>query len=73
MELGGILKAMFKNSMLMIPKGKITVYFPQKKQTISFQFPKINIGSAIWGQRYIYFYDMIYMEKYLNINIHKKN
>ena len=57
----------------MIPKEKIIVYFPQKKQTISFQFPKINIGSAIWGQRYIYFYDMIYMEKYLNINIHKKN
>ena len=62
MELGGILKAMFKNSMLMIPKGKITVYFPQKKQTISFQFPKINMGGAIWGQRYIYFYDMMKFE-----------
>ncbi len=57
MEMGGIMKAMFKNSMLMIPKGKITVYLPLLKQTISFQFPKITMGGAIWGQRYIYFSD----------------
>ena len=62
MELGGILKAMFKNAMLMIPKGKITVYFPQKKQTVSFQLPKINLGGALWGQRYIYFYDHMKFE-----------
>ena len=62
MELGGILKAMFKNAMLMIPKGKITVFFPEKKQTVSFQFPKINMGGAIWGQRYIYFYDQMKFE-----------
>ena len=62
MELGGILKAMFKNSMLMIPKEKIIVYFPQKNKQYLFN-----------SQRYIYFYDMIYMEKYLNINIHKEN
>ena len=62
MELGGILKAMFKNAMLMMPKGKMTVYFPEKKQTVSFQFPKINLGGAIWGQRYIYFYDHMKLE-----------
>ena len=62
MELGGILKAMFKNAMLMIPKGKMTVYFPQKKQTVSFQLPKINLGGALWGQRYIYFYDHMKFE-----------
>ena len=62
MELGGILRAMFKNAMLMIPKGKITVFFPQKKQTVSFQFPKINMGGALWGQRYIYFYDQMKFE-----------
>ena len=62
MELGGILKAMFKNAMLMIPKGKITVFFPEKKQTVSFQFPKINMSGALWGQRYIYFYDQMKFE-----------
>jgi hypothetical protein len=62
MDLGGILKAMFKNAMLMIPKGKITVYFPKKKQTVSFQLPKINLGGAIWGQRYIFFYDHMKFE-----------
>ena len=62
MELGGILKAMITNSMQMIPKGKITVYFPQKKQTVSFQLPKINLGGAIWGQRFIYFYDLMKFE-----------
>ena len=34
MEMGGIMKAMFKNSMLMVPKGKITVYLPKLKQSI---------------------------------------
>ena len=62
MELGGILKAVITNSMQMIPKGKITVYFPQKKQTVSFQLPKINLGGALWGQRYIYFYDLMKFE-----------
>ena len=62
MEIGGILKAMFKNAMLMMPKGKINIYFPQKKQNVAFQFPKINLGGAIWGQRYIYFYDHIKVE-----------
>ena len=62
MELGGILKAMFKNAMLMIPKGKMTVYFPKKNQRVSFQLPKINFGGAIWGQRYIYFYDHMKFE-----------
>ena len=62
MELGGILKAMFKNAMLMIPKGKMTVFFPKKKQTVSFQLPKIHMGGAIWGQRYIYFYDHMKFE-----------
>ena len=62
MELGGILKALFKNAMLMIPKGKMSVFFPEKNQTVSFQFPKINMGGAIWGQRYIYFYDHMKFE-----------
>ena len=62
MELGGILKAMFTNSMQMLPKGKITVFFPEKKQTVSFQVPKINMGGLIWGQRYIYFYDHMKFE-----------
>ena len=62
MELGGILKAMLKNAMLMIPKSKITVFFPQKKQTVSFQLPKIHLGGAMWGQRYIYFYDHMKFE-----------
>ena len=62
MELGGILKAMIKNAFQMIPKGKITVYFPQKKQTVSFQLPKINLGGALYGQRFIYFYDHMKFE-----------
>ena len=62
MELGGILKAMFKNAMQMIPKGKINIYFPEKNQNVAFQFPKINLGGAIWGQRFIYFYDHIKVE-----------
>ena len=62
MELGGILKAMIKNAFQMIPKGKMTVYFPQKKQTVSFQLPKINLGGALYGQRFIYFYDHMKFE-----------
>ena len=62
MEMGGIMKAMFKNSMLMVPKGKITVYLPKLKQTINYQFPKITMGGAIWGQRHVYFSDHMKFE-----------
>ena len=62
MEMGGIMKAMFKNAMLMIPKGKITVYLPKLKQTINYQFPKITMGGAIWGQRHVYFSDHMKFE-----------
>ena len=62
MEMGGIMKAMLKNSMQMIPKGKITVYLPELKQRVSFQFPKITMGGAIWGQRYVYFSDHMKFE-----------
>ena len=62
LEMGGVMKAMFKNSFLMIPKGKITVYLPELKQTISFQFPKITMGGAIFGQRYVYFSDHMKFE-----------
>ena len=57
LEMGGVMKAMIKNSMQMIPKGKITVFLPALNQKISFQFPKITMGGALWGQRYIYFSD----------------
>ena len=66
MEMGGIMKAMFNNSMQMIPKGKITVYLPELKQTISFQFPKITMGGAIWGQRYVYWSDHMKFEDHGN-------
>jgi len=62
MEMGGIMKAMFKNAMLMVPKGKITVYLPKLKQKINYQFPKITIGGAIWGQRHVYFSDHMKFE-----------
>ena len=62
MEMGGIVKAIYKNSIQMIPKGKITVYLPELKQTISFQFPKITMGGAIWGQRYVYWSDHMKFE-----------
>ena len=62
MEMGGIMKAMFKNAMLMVPKGKITVYLPKLKQTINYQFPKITMGGAIWGQRHVYFSDHMKFE-----------
>ena len=62
MEMGGIMKAMFKNSMQMIPKGKITVFLPNLNQRISFQFPKVTMGGAIFGQRYVYFSDHMKFE-----------
>ena len=62
MEMGGIMKAMLKNAVLMVPKGKITVYLPKLKQTINFQFPKITMGGATWGQRHIYFSDHMKFE-----------
>ena len=42
MEMGGMMKAMLKNAMQMVPKGKITVYLPKLKQRINYQFPKIT-------------------------------
>ena len=62
MEMGGIMKAIYKNSIQMIPKGKITVRLPEVNQTVSFQFPKITMGGAIWGQRYVYFSDHMKFE-----------
>ena len=62
MEIGGVVKAIYKNSIQMIPKGKITVYLPELEQTISFQFPKITMGGAIWGQRYVYWSDHMKFE-----------
>ena len=62
MEMGGVVKAIYKNSIQMIPKGKITVYLPELKQTIAFQFPKITMGGAIWGQRYVYWSDHMKFE-----------
>ena len=67
MGMGGIMKAMFNNSMQMIPKGKITVYLTELKQTISFQFPKITMGGAIWGQRYVYWSDHMKFEDENNL------
>ena len=66
MEMGGVVKAIYKNSIQMIPKGKITVYLPELKQTISFQFPKITMGGAIWGQRYVYWSDHMKFEDHEN-------
>ena len=62
MEMGGIMKAMLKNTMQMIPKGKITVFLPSLNQKISFQFPKVTMGGAIFGQRYVYFSDHMKFE-----------
>ena len=55
MQMGGLLKALVTNTMSIIPKGKITVYLPINKQTICYQFPKITLGGAIFGQRYVLF------------------
>ena len=62
MEMGGIMKTMLSNTMQIIPKGKITVYLPGTKQTISYQFPKITMGGALWGERYCYFSDHMKFE-----------
>ena len=62
MEMGGMLKAMMTNTMVIIPKGKITVSLLETKQTISFQFPKITMGGALWGERYCYFSDHMKFE-----------
>lgn len=62
MQMGGIMKAMISNSVLIINKGKITVHLPETNQTISYQFPKVVMGGAIWGQRYIYFSDHMKFE-----------
>ena len=62
MEMGGIMKTMLTNTMQIIPKGKITVYLPETKQTISYQFPKITMGGALWGERYCYFSDHMKFE-----------
>jgi hypothetical protein len=62
MEMGGIMKTMLTNTMQIIPKGKITVYLPETEQTISFQFPKITMGGALWGERYMYFSDHMKFE-----------
>ena len=62
MEMGGIMKTMLTNTMQIIPKGKITVYLPETKQKISYQFPKITMGGALWGERYCYFSDHMKFE-----------
>ena len=62
MEMGGMLKAIMTNSMVIIPKGKITVRLHETNQTISFQFPKITMGGALWGERYCYFSDHMKFE-----------
>ena len=62
MEMGGIMKAMFKNAMLMVLKGKVTVYLPKLNQRINYQFPKITMGGALWGQRHVYFSDHMKFE-----------
>jgi hypothetical protein len=62
MEMGGMMKAMLKNAMQMVPKGKITVYLPKLKQRINYQFPKITMGGVVIGQRHIYFSDHMKFE-----------
>ena len=62
MEMGGVLKTMISNTMQIIPKGKITVYLPENDQTICFQFPKVTMGGALWGERYMYFSDHMKFE-----------
>ena len=58
MELGGILKAMFNNSMSMIPKGKITVYFPQKNKLYLINFQKL-IWVVLFGVKDIFIFMVI--------------
>ena len=62
MQMGGIMKAMLSNSVLILNKGKVTVTLPQTNQKISYQFPKVVMGGALWGQRYIYYSDHMKFE-----------
>ena len=55
MQMGGMLKALVTNTMSIIPKGKITVYLKKMNQRVSYQFPKITLGGAIFGQRSVLF------------------
>jgi uncharacterized protein YbgA (DUF1722 family) len=66
MEMGGIMKTMLTNTMQIIPKGRITVNLPMTKQKIDFQFPKITMGGALWGERYMYFSDHMKFEDRAN-------
>ena len=49
----GTMKILFNNSVIMVPKGKNTVYLKNTKQTISFQYPKINLGGMVFGSRFV--------------------
>ena len=62
MGMGGFMKTIITNTMIIIPKGKITVKLLETNQTISFQFPKITMGGALWGERYCYFSDHMKFE-----------
>jgi hypothetical protein len=62
MEMGGIMRTMLSNTMQIIPKGKLTVHLPETGQKISYQLPKITLGGALWGQRYVYFSDHMKFE-----------
>ena len=62
MGMGGFVKTIITNTMIIIPKGKITVKLLETNQTISFQFPKITMGGALWGERYCYFSDHMKFE-----------
>jgi hypothetical protein len=62
MGMGGMMKTIMTNTMIIIPKGKITVKLLEANQTISFQFPKITMGGALWGERYCYFSDHMKFE-----------
>ncbi len=62
MEMGGIMKTLMTNTFQIIPKGKITVRLLETKQTIAFQFPKIVMGGALYGERYCYFNDHMKFE-----------
>ena len=62
MGMGGMMKTIITNTMIIIPKGKITVKLLETNQTISFQYPKITMGGALWGERYCYFSDHMKFE-----------
>ena len=50
MEMGGIMKAMLKNSMQMIPKGKITVYLPELNRQFVSNFQKLQWVEQFGGK-----------------------